>query len=67
MRNESDNAGHASGADGRDAARQEADDYEAAMRAYLGREPLALRANPAEPYPRRDELYGRAVLRNSMR
>jgi hypothetical protein len=39
-----------------------ADEYEAAYRAWRARKPFPLKGAP-EPYPRREELYDRPVLR----
>ena len=39
-----------------------ADAYEAAYRAWRARKPFALKGSP-QPYPRREELYDRPVLR----
>jgi hypothetical protein len=41
--------------------REQEDEYEQAMKAYLSREPVALRDDPDEPYPRREELYDRGL------
>jgi hypothetical protein len=39
-----------------------ADDYEAAYRAWRARKPFPLKGSP-QPYPKREELYDRPVLR----
>ena len=39
-----------------------ADEYEAAYRAWRAQKPFPLKG-PAEPYPRREELYDRPVFR----
>ena len=39
-----------------------ADEYEAAYRAWRARKPFPLKGSP-QPYPRREELYDRPVLR----
>jgi len=39
-----------------------ADDYEAAYRAWRARKPFPLKGAP-QPYPKREELYDRPVLR----
>jgi hypothetical protein len=38
-------------------------EYEAAMKSYLGRGPFKELTGAPQPYPKRDELYDRPVLR----